>query len=101
MLAYSLPSGATKMPNDGPLRTVIVPVQSAATVYTKGKTPFSKGMLLPIRTVTVAVPVPSPLKILTPASPAGVGPATPNAGGRSTPDSANKYRPCNVARVQA
>src|SRR5207248_8795549 len=24
---------------------------------------------------------------------------TPNAGGRSTPDSANKYRPCNVARV--
>jgi hypothetical protein len=68
MAANSSPSGAMNRPKVGPLVTVCLPVQSAFTVYVNGVTKFSSTIVVPIRTVTVAVPVPSPLKILNPAS---------------------------------
>src|SRR5215218_7910366 len=81
MAANSSPSGAMNRPKAGPLVTVWLPVQSAFTVYVKGVTKFSSTIVVPIRTVTVAVPVPSPLKIFDPASAAGVGTVTPSHAG--------------------
>src|SRR4026207_1902321 len=89
MAANSSPSGATNRPKAGPLVTVWLPVQSAFTVYVNGVTKFSSTIVVPIRTVTVAVPVPSPLKTSNPASAPGVGTVTPNAGGRRVAESAN------------
>src|SRR5215212_8259081 len=101
MAANSSPSGAMNRPKVGPLVTVWLPVQSAFTVYVKGVTKFSSTTVVPIRTVTVAVPVPSPLKISDPASDAGVGTVTPNAGGRAIPELANRYRPLSVATLHS
>ena len=57
------------------------------------------AIVAPMRTVTVAVPVPSPLKVLYPAAPLNVCSVTPNAGGRTAPDHANRYRPFSVCRL--